>query len=472
MTHLAPPHFCLLSALLASALLWPAGVAAQQQPTSNERVAQQLRDAIERSNAQRANQTGKKGAPAAEVPAVTLNIGGAQGTRLTAGSPTPPQAPSAPAARSGQATARATGQANAAPAQVPTARTLVPAQAPGQALAQGQGQGQGQGQAQGQAPQPRLGRIALPQRPSSAASPDDEVPGVVVRPMPSRTADRYSDEQIRRQVERARAVANGLPVPASARPLRDIAATSATAAPALRDTSAAPAKPRGPIAWSYAGEGGPAAWASLRPDYQLCGSGQRQSPIHIEASATLQGPNEPLGLDYGTGSGTVLHDGRTLRVEVDGNHLLQVRGTGYRLMYLDFHHPGEPVVNHQGFAMSVHLVHRDAQGRTAIVAVLLQPGEANPFIDKVWTYIPLDVGDSVRMPAGWLDVAALLPQDQRYYQYLGSMSTPPCEEGVLWMVLKQPVSVGAAQLQLFARLFPHNARPVQALNGRIVRDAQ
>ncbi len=82
------------------------------------------------------------------------------------------------------------------------------------------------------------------------------------------------------------------------------------------------------------------------------------------------------------------------------------------------------------------------------------------------------MGDSVRMPAGWLDLDTLLPQDQRYYQFFGSMSTPPCEEGVLWMVLKQPVSLSAAQLQLFARMFPHNARPVQALNGRIVRDAQ
>jgi carbonic anhydrase len=265
-------------------------------------------------------------------------------------------------------------------------------------------------------------------------------------------------------------------VPASARLPRE--ASGANAAPATTATTAAGnaaasgARSREPIEWSYQGAGGPAAWASLKPEYQLCGNGQRQSPIHIEPGAALQGPNEALGFDYGASGGTVLHDGRTIRVEVEGNNLLQVRGASYRLVSFDFQHPAEEMVGHQGFAMGLHLLHRDAQGRNAIVAVLLQPGEAHRFIDQVWTYIPLDVGDRVRMPPGSLDMAALLPTDQRYYQFFGSMTTPPCEEGVLWMVLKQPVSLSAAQLRLFAQMFPANARPVQALNGRIVRDAQ
>ncbi|KQP21780.1 carbonic anhydrase [Pseudorhodoferax sp. Leaf267] len=433
MPHQRPSLLPFPIALLAVAQLL-ASPAQAQQPASNERVTQQLREAIERSNAQRAVPAGRKGDAPAPVPSVTLSIGGADGSRVM---PTPPTAPTAAAPRAAQAAAKA----GAAPA-------ATPASAPAQAL--------------------RPARIVLPERPAAAApasaeAPADEVPATAVRPLPARAAERYSDEQVRRQYERARAIANGLPIPASARLPRE------AAVPEPRDK---PDAPRPPVAWSYAGEGGPAAWARLRPEYQLCGSGQRQSPIHIEASAVLQGPNEALGLDYGTGGGTVLHDGRTIRVEVDGNHLLQVRGSSYRLVHFDFHHPAEPVVNHEAFAMSVHLVHRDAQGRTAIVAVLLQPGAASPFIDKVWTYIPLDVGDRVAMPAGWLDIAALLPQDQRYYQYFGSMSTPPCEEGVLWMVLKQPVTLSAEQLQLFARLFPSNARPVQALNGRIVRDAQ
>lgn len=414
----------LLTACLAAALWGPAPAWAQQQ--SSEQVAQQLREAIERSNAQRPAPTGKKATAPAEVPAVTLRIGGAEGSRVL---PTPPTAPAAPVVRG----------VPAAPKAGPPSSAAAPP-----------------------APAPRIARIALPARPPAAAS---VAATAVEAAAPARPAQRYSEEQDRRQYERARAIANGMPIPASARLPRD------GPAPQARDKAEA-APPRPPVPWSYSGEGGPAAWARLRPEYELCGAGQRQSPIHIEDQAALQGPNEALGFDYRPTGGSVLHDGRTLRVEVTGDNLLQVRGASYRLVHFDFHHPGEAVVNHQRFAMSVHLVHRDAQGRTAVVAVLLQPGEASSFIDKVWTYIPLDVGDSVRMPPGWLDLAALLPQDQRYYQYFGSMSTPPCEEGVLWMVLKQPVTLSPDQLRLFAQMFPNNARPVQALNGRIVRDAQ
>jgi len=105
------------------------------------------------------------------------------------------------------------------------------------------------------------------------------------------------------------------------------------------------------------------------------------------------------------------------------------------------------------------------------VAVLLDPGEASALIDKIWTYMPLDVNDQVRMPPGLLNLKELLPQDQRYYQFIGSLTTPPCTEGVLWMVLKQPAQISAAQLRLFQQLYPNNARPVQPVNSRPVRSA-
>jgi carbonic anhydrase len=112
------------------------------------------------------------------------------------------------------------------------------------------------------------------------------------------------------------------------------------------------------------------------------------------------------------------------------------------------------------------------EGQLAVVAVLLDPGTANALIDKVWTHMPLDAGDRVRLPTGLINMNELLPKDQRYYQFMGSLTTPPCTEGVLWMVLKQPSTVSPGQIRLFSQLFPNNARPVQAVNGRAVRDAQ
>lgn len=224
--------------------------------------------------------------------------------------------------------------------------------------------------------------------------------------------------------------------------------------------------------WAYDGEAGPQAWARLKPEFQACASGKRQSPIHIEESATLPGPAEPLQLGYRPSTGSVVNNGHTIQVDLEGDNTLTVRGTTYRLVQFHFHHPAEEKVNHKGFAMVVHLVHKSDDGRLAVIAVLMDPGADSTLLRKVFTYMPLDTADRVRLPAGLVDLNELLPQDQRYYQFLGSLTTPPCTEGVLWLVLKQPVTLGRDQLRLFAQQFPNNARPTQALNGRPVREAQ
>jgi carbonic anhydrase len=228
----------------------------------------------------------------------------------------------------------------------------------------------------------------------------------------------------------------------------------------------------GELHWSYEGASGPQAWGRLKPDFNVCATGKRQSPINIEESGTLQGPAEPLQFNYQPSSGTVVNNGHTIQVDLFGDNAMTVRGSTFKLLQFHFHHPSEERVNYQGFAMVVHLVHKNAEGQLAVVAVLLEPGAANALINKVWTHMPLDTGDRVRLPTGLIDMNELLPKDQRYYQFMGSLTTPPCSEGVLWLVLKQPTPVSREQIKLFSLLFPNNARPVQPVNGRPVRDAQ
>ena len=228
----------------------------------------------------------------------------------------------------------------------------------------------------------------------------------------------------------------------------------------------------GEMRWGYEGSSGPQAWAKLNPEFTLCAQGTRQSPISIDDTNTLQGPAEPLQIHYQPSGAMVLNNGRTIQVDVVGDNTLTVRGSSYKLYQMVFHHPSEERVNGRAYAMVVHLMHRDVDGQVAVIAVLLDPGQANTLINKVWTYMPLDTGDRVRMPAGLLDLNELLPQDMRYYQFMGSLTAPPCTENVLWMVLKQPVQISPEQLRLFGQLYPANARPVQPLNGRVVRDAQ
>jgi carbonic anhydrase len=249
-------------------------------------------------------------------------------------------------------------------------------------------------------------------------------------------------------------------------------AARARAAAAVGHSTPAAGEHGGEVHWSYEGEGGPQSWGKLKPEFNVCAIGKRQSPINIEESATLRGPAEPIQFEYTPSTASVVNNGHTIQVDVAGDNSITVRGTNYKLLQFHFHHPSEERVNFRSFSMVAHLVHRNPEGQLAVVAVLLDPGEANALINKVWTYMPLDSGDRVRMPPGLLNLNELLPKDQRYYQFIGSLTTPPCTEGVLWMVLKQPVAISRDQLRLFSQLFPNNARPVQPVNGRAIRDAQ
>ncbi|APW40484.1 hypothetical protein RD110_05380 [Rhodoferax koreense] len=286
---------------------------------------------------------------------------------------------------------------------------------------------------------------------------------------PRRAEPTASDDEVNRQYLRARAAALGA-----------FAATPQAAAavgqrPAPRGGSAAnnsKTAPGAPLPWSYEGAAGPLSWGQLKPEFATCATGQRQSPIAIDDNNALQGPAEPLSVDYKPSTGSVTHTGRLLQVDVLGENTLTVRGTRYRLERVEFHHPAEERINGKGFAMSAHLQHRSADGQLATVAVLLEAGAASPAVDQIVTYLPLAVDDRVGLPPAGLDLAALLPQDPRYYQFLGSLTTPPCTEDVLWIIFKQPMTVSAAQLKLFGQLFPNNARPLQPVNGRVVRAAQ
>jgi carbonic anhydrase len=132
-----------------------------------------------------------------------------------------------------------------------------------------------------------------------------------------------------------------------------------------------------------------------------------------------------------------------------------------------FHRPSEERVNGRQYDMVAHLVHKDVDGKLAVVAVLLDRGSAQAIVQAVWNNLPLEKGDEVHAGTR-IDLSQLLPEDKRYYTYMGSLTTPPCSEGVRWFVLKTPMTLAASELTAFAKLYPMNARPTQPLNGRAV----
>ena len=220
--------------------------------------------------------------------------------------------------------------------------------------------------------------------------------------------------------------------------------------------------------WDYTGPAGPQAWGGMKPEFAQCSSGQRQSPIDIRDGIRVD--LEPIKFDYHPTAFRVLDNGHTVQVNVDPGNAISVMGRRFELVQFHFHRPSEERINGRQFAMVAHLVHKDLEGKLAVVAVLIEPGKAHPVVQQVWNNLPLEKNEEQRAGA-LLDVAALLPESRNYYTYMGSLTTPPCSEGVLWMVLKQPAELSLDQIGIFARLYPMNARPTQSSSGRIIKES-
>lgn len=229
----------------------------------------------------------------------------------------------------------------------------------------------------------------------------------------------------------------------------------------------------GQVRWSYQGAMGPQNWGRLHSSFSLCEQGLHQSPLHITAADTVTSPAEPLQPGAQPFGGVVVHNGRGIEVKVDGTNTLLLRGTLWQLVRVQFHHPAEERIHYQTIPpMSTDLLYQSMTGQLAVVSVPMQLGAENPFLAKIWPHLPTEYGDRAHLPAGQLQLHELLPPDVRYYQYLGSMTAPPCTEGVLRIVLKNPASVSPEQLQLLVRAAPPNARPPQPTEGRVVREGK
>ncbi|MCE3262978.1 MAG: carbonic anhydrase family protein [Pseudoduganella sp.] len=220
--------------------------------------------------------------------------------------------------------------------------------------------------------------------------------------------------------------------------------------------------------WSYEGEHGPANWHKINSDWAKCSTGSRQSPIDIRDGMKVD--LEQIAFDYRPSGFSVTDNGHTVQVAVGPGNYLSVAGRTYELQQFHFHRPAEERINGKGFEMVVHLVHRDVEGKLAVLALLLERGKAQPTIQTVWNNLPLEKGDTAT-PSVVLDPNDLLPQRRDYYTFMGSLTTPPCTEGVLWLVMKEPVQASPSQLALFSRLYPFNARPVQANGGRMIKES-
>jgi carbonic anhydrase len=223
------------------------------------------------------------------------------------------------------------------------------------------------------------------------------------------------------------------------------------------------------VHWTYNGETGPAVWGGLKPEFQLCAAGKRQSPIDIRGGIAVD--LDPVQFDYRSTGFNVVDNGHTVQANLGTGNSIQVGGRRYELVQFHFHRPSEERVNGRQYDMSVHLVHKDPEGRLAVVGLLLERGAAQQVVQSVWNNLPLEKGEE-QITDDVVDLNHLLPAERGYYTYMGSLTTPPCSEGVLWMVMRQPVQVSQSQIDIFSRLYPMNARPIQSASGRLIKQSQ
>ena len=237
----------------------------------------------------------------------------------------------------------------------------------------------------------------------------------------------------------------------------------------LELTHSEPAVQHAHIHWGYEGAGAPENWSKLDPQNKACAIGERQSPIDIKDGIKVD--LEPIKFNYQPSTFRIVDNGHTVQVQV-GEGSISLTGKSYELVQFHFHRPSEEKINGQRFDMVVHLVHKADDGQLAVVAVLLERGNENPFIQMLWNYMPLEKNMPVSPPNAIVDLNTLLPTSRNYYTYMGSLTTPPCSEGVLWLVMKQPVQVSPEQINIFSRLYRNNARPIQPSSGRLIKEGR
>lgn len=221
-----------------------------------------------------------------------------------------------------------------------------------------------------------------------------------------------------------------------------------------------------PPHWTYEGEEGPEHWASISEEFETCESGVKQSPIDL-VSRTIEVGLDDLQLDWKPSDLTIVDNGHTIQANIPVGNTSVIDGVVYDLVQFHFHKPSEHQASGEAFPMELHFVHKNAAGGLAVIGVLLTVGPENPAYDTLWAAQPEGkTAEGEGNQVAGFDLTKLLPPDLHAWRYPGSLTTPPCTEGVSWNVLATPAAVSQAQIDEFR--YDHNARPVQDIGDRLV----
>jgi carbonic anhydrase len=227
------------------------------------------------------------------------------------------------------------------------------------------------------------------------------------------------------------------------------------------------------VHWGYGQDNGPAHWGKMNAAWSTCATGMKQSPIDI--ANAMSGDKLAISMNFEPADLQVVHqehalkaldNGHTIQVNYDGGENLALGEQSYRLLQFHFHSPSEHTVDGEHYPMEMHLVHQSESGELAVIGVFIEEGAHNQGFDDVWQNLPDEKGEKVHLQSIMLNVDNMLPENGTNYRYHGSLTSPPCSEGVGWIVMTDPIQFDAAQIAAFQSVFTGNNRPTQPLNDR------
>lgn len=219
--------------------------------------------------------------------------------------------------------------------------------------------------------------------------------------------------------------------------------------------------------WGYMGAKAAHSWWKLKDEYKLCGIGKMQSPINVIPNLSAKLPE--IRLDYNPTRIDLLNNGHTIQLNYEKGSHFMAGDKKYKLLQLHFHSPSENQINGKTYPMELHLVHKDTEDNLAVIAVMIESSKrSHASIEALWKHLPKQSGSNNVMRDLGVNAKHLLPKKHEYYRFMGSLTTPPCSEGVNWYVMKDPIQLSKRQIAAFSTLFPYNARYVQPRNGRLV----
>ena len=229
----------------------------------------------------------------------------------------------------------------------------------------------------------------------------------------------------------------------------------------------------GEVHWGYEGDIGPEHWADLSPDFAMCRDGAEQSPIDLAGATEVEGAalerrlgETVLNLEQRARVMDIVDNGHTIQVTNDVPMALDMDGVHYELVQFHFHAPSEHTIDGEHAPLEVHFVHKSAAGELAVIGILVEEGEHDVLWDPIIGSLPEGPGDARHLEGLELDMRELRPLPKRYYRYRGSLTTPPCSEGVEWIVMAEKRQISPEQMGAMVAHLHDNNRPVQPLGDR------